>query len=82
MGGLHRKGLNCTESLASDRKEGENLCSLVWSTVPMSNTFFIMPCLETLSPVCQAITSFYFLEQKGVIPFLSQHARNWETEAP
>lgn len=40
MGGLHRKDVNCTESIAGDKKAGENLCSLVWSTVPMPNIIF------------------------------------------
>lgn len=40
-----------------------------------------MPCLEIWSPVCQAATPCYLLEQKDIIPLVPQHTENWETEA-
>lgn len=82
MGCLHRKYVNCTEPIVGDRKAGDNLCSLIWSTVPMPNIIFDHAFFGDFESYVPRTASFYLLEQKDVTPFVSQQARNWETEAP
>lgn len=74
MEGLHRKDANCTESITT---------YVPWfkAQYQRETPFLILVCLGTLSPVCEATTSFHLLKQKDLILFVFQHARNWETES-
>lgn len=48
----------------------------------MPNTIFDYALFGDFESCMPRTVSFYLLEQKAVIPFVSQQARNWETEAP